>query len=301
MSDETAVGIDIGNGAWVVVELTAMRSEHRYELTGTCVPFDSIIESMRPECIVAIDAPVGLLDDARASPSKKGRSGDRGVDKGARKWCPSKSSVFPPPTQEQLVSAIAEHERARMGLTREESKRRLANVSPGGISRQVLELVPAIEAARKLKEAFPWRVFEGHPEVAFSAPSAGVLPLTKMSLTGALARAAVLSNHIDVDVASWAMQQECLSEVGADNWLDALAMAVVALDWARGRRHVLKTEDGRVHTWSGEESGIMALPWTALKEPPPRIGMQMAFTLAKSAGLRFVAKRTTRRADHGND
>jgi len=280
--NDAALGIDIGSRAWTVVELTAPRAEGRVQLAATCAAFDSILDCVQPGKVAIIDVPIGLLDDEDASRTDKGKSGDRDVDKGARKWCPSTSSVFPPPTKQQLASALAEHRRARSGKTKDESKRRLSNVEPGGISRQTLELVPAIDAAGKLKQAFPEHVFEGHPEVVFSALAEGVLPWPKSSLAGALARASILQRWLDVDVVSWAIGQECSTGVAADNWLDALALAVVAIDWSRGHRKILKTRDGRVHTWVDEADGIMALPSTERCDPPPRLERDRAMAVART-------------------
>jgi predicted RNase H-like nuclease len=113
--NEAAFGIDIGSGAWAVVELTAPRAEGRVQLAATRVAFDSILDCVQPGKTVIIDVPIGLFDDEDASPTDRGKSGDRDVDKGARKWCQSTSSVFPPPTKQQLVSSLAEHRRARSG------------------------------------------------------------------------------------------------------------------------------------------------------------------------------------------
>jgi predicted RNase H-like nuclease len=277
----TAMGVDIGNGAWAVVEFDIPTTEGEVNLKAACVPLRSIVDwaPARAAAVVVIDIPIGLLRDSDASPTKKGLSGDRNVDRGARKWCPSPSSVFPPPTQQQLRSAVVEHRRASTARHEETSRRILGNVQPGGMSRQTFELVPAIDGARQLKEALPDRVFESHPEVVLSALAGGILPFRKTSLAGALARAGVLQARLCVDVVSWAIRREFETRVAADNWLDALAMALVATDWARNRRQVLKTRDGRVHLWNGEADGIMALPSTMLMEAPKPLQEEIAMRL----------------------
>lgn len=258
--------------------------------SATRIPFGSHPVGIRPDAIVIIDAPIGLLDNEDASPTDKGKSGDRDVDKGARKWCSSTSSVFPPPTQQQLASAIEEHRRAGAGTTKEAKRRRLGNVEPGGMSQQTFELAPAVEAARLLKAAFPEQVFEGHPEVVFTALARGVLPLPKLSLAGALVRAGLLRERLGIDVVDWVIRQESSTGVAADNWLDALAMALVAADWVRGNRLLLKTRDGLVHSWASELDGIMALPVTDLKAPPPRVEREQAIRLVSPGGSTPTAK-----------
>lgn len=281
-AERTAIGIDIGDGAWAIVELAIGSDQQGRTPNATRIPFGSLHAGIRPDAIAIIDAPIGLLDNEDASPTDKGKSGDRDVDKGARKWCPSTSSVFPPPTQQQLASAIEEHRRAAVGTTKEAKRRRLGNVEPGGMSQQTFELAPAVEAARLLKAEFPEQVFEGHPEVVFSALAKGVLPLPKLSLAGALVRAGLLRERLEIDVVDWVIRQESSTGVAADNWLDALAMAIVAADWAQGTRFVLKTRDGLVHSWAGEADGIMALPILDLKAPPPRFERERAIRLASS-------------------
>jgi predicted RNase H-like nuclease len=230
--------------------------------------------------VIVIDIPIGLLDDTEAAATPKGLSGGRPVDKGARKWCPSPSSVFPAPTREQLASAVREHERAARAADPADRRARLSNVRPGGMSAQSLQLVPAIESARKLKALLPDQVFEAHPEVTFTVLAGGVLPIAKSTLLGGLARAGVLSRHVQFDVLQWALELEARTRVAADNWLDALSMALVARDWALGRRAILSGSDGNVETWNGQRDRIMALPATDLTGPPPRLPMDAARQLA---------------------
>ncbi len=272
------MGVDIGDKSWAVVYLETIDQSEFKEPDARSVPYDGDL-GVSPGQICVIDIPIGLLDDEDASPTEKGMSGDREVDKAARKWCRSSSSVFPPPTKEQFKSAAREHLRAKT----EGGKRKLRNVEPGGMSNQCLELVPAIDSARKLKDKFPDQVYESHPEVVFSALAMGILPSSKASLIGELARVAILTNRLGFDVLNWVMWQECSTDIFAHNWLDALAMAVVASDWTRQiDRKILKSCDGQVCTWKKESNGIIALPATELTGAPPRLRADAAMKYAKS-------------------
>ena len=186
--------------------------------------------------------------------------------------------MFHPPTEEQFASALKEHERAKNA----KAARVLANVTPGGMSKQALELVPAMASARKLKAGFPAQVFESHPEVVFTALAKGKVPAGKATLFGALARAGVLAERLGQDVLSLVLDTESKERCAADNWLDALSMLVVAADWAIGRRRVLKSKDGSAQTWVDEREHLIALPWTNLTGPPNG-------TLSHEQAMRWIA------------
>jgi predicted RNase H-like nuclease len=170
-----------------------------------------------------------------------------------------------------------EHERAKTA----KAPRVFANVTPGGMSKQALELVPAMDSARKLKARFASQVFESHPEVVFTALAVGKVPAKKTSLFGALVRAGVLAERLARDVLTLVLDMESKEKCAADNWLDALSMVVVAADWAMGQRKLLKSRDGHAHAWMGETDCLIALPWTGLPEGK----------LSREQALRWIAPR----------
>ena len=168
----TAAGLDIARGKWALVEIS-WDDVQELQLTGKTIEYGEI--EIRDAWDVAIaDVPIGLVQDHEAAVSKQGRSGDRPVDRGARRWCRSSSSVFPPPTEGQFQTGLQEHQRAAAALTKTAQRRNLEAVKPGGLSKQSLELLPAIDDAAKLKSHHPAQVFESHPEVVFSV-LAGVI------------------------------------------------------------------------------------------------------------------------------
>ena len=274
------LGLDIGDNQWACVTLHLESSGtgvHLIEVEASAFAYDNVPD-LPHDCEIAIlDIPVGLLDDVDAARTAKGCSGDRSVDRGARRWCRSTSSVFPPPTRGQLETGIAEHRRASSASQKVERKRKLPNVSPGGLTQQSLELLPAIASGAKLKGRYPDRVFESHPEVVFAVLARGILPAGKMSLSGALARAAVLSESLKMDCLRWVLERESETAIGADNWLDALAMSVVALDWRVPTcRKMLYQEKGNVEVWQGQSERLMALPWSA-ENRPDRLSSHQVF------------------------
>lgn len=270
----TVVGIDIASGRWAVVELS-WEDGRVVDLAASTVAYGQLEFSPR-WALAVVDIPVGLMKDEDAKTTPKGRSGDRPADRGARRWCPSTSSVFPPPTLGQFRTGIEEHRRAACAL-KPQQERNLAAVTPGGLSKQSFELLPAIADAAQLKSTRPDVFFESHPEVAFSAWAAGVLPvakgLKKKALAGIVYRAALLTERLGLDVLPWVAWQELQFHIPANDWLDALAMATVALDWSLKpeERRVLRDAMGQVLPYDGEHDLLMALPHTVLRAPPAKL------------------------------
>lgn len=273
------IGIDIGKGQWTVVRATCNAQGHLGPPRAELVPYQTPIPL--DEALAVIDIPVGLLDAPEASASPKGLSGDRDVDRGARKWCASTSSVFAPPTAQQLASSVAEHARAATAGER----RVLANVAPGGLGAQSFELVPAIESARRLKLAHPNAVFEAHPEVTFTMLAGGKVAAKKTTLLGKLVRLSLLRARLGAQVADWLLRTELESGVAVDNWLDALAMLVVAHDWATGARSMLATRDGLVQPWDGRRDRLLAIPRSAHVEPVPKLGTDELLAIATNQSV----------------
>ena len=267
-----AVGLDIAGGGWALVEIS-LQDGCEPQLSAKTVPYGQLDFDEATTLAIA-DVPIGLLNDQEAKMTKRGQSGDRQVDRGARRWCRSSSSVFPPPTEGQLRTGMREHRRAASGQTAEERRRKLTEVAPGGLSKQSFELLPAIEDVAKMKSKQPDRIFESHPEVVFSVLAGGVVPVSKASPTGAMYRAALLTNRPCSQVLCWVLRQEAATGIAAEHWIDAVSMAVVAYDWIRdpASRRMLSDESGHVWPWQdGQLERIMALPHTDLVAPPRRL------------------------------
>lgn len=158
--------------------------------------------------------------------------------------------MFPPPTRAQL-------------------RRALAGTRPPGLSVQTFNICPAIEAARRAAEKWPGAVLESHPEVVFSALGGALLGAPKKSGAGATARVRLLQARFDFDVRAW-VTRATHEHGGADDWVDALAMLLVARDWAAGTRTMLQRADGNPEPWKRGARAFVALPTGTPNEPPPR-------------------------------
>ncbi len=265
-------GLDVGKKKWACVKLWLDVQGKIEKVTGDPIPHLPCPE-LTDDCILAIaDVPIGLLDDCKAKKSKRGGTvGRRPVDEGAKKWCLSHGSACDPPTILQYKSGLLEHARAA-AAAKSDKRRKLGNVLPKGLSCQSLEMIPAIQSAEKVKEKYPEKLYESHPEVAFAAVASGILPFNKKSLTGSLARAIHLGRRLKMDCVRWVIRQEGRTTIKADDWHDALVMALVAYDWqVKEDRWILSGENGNPQEWNGERDRMMALPLTALRQAPEEL------------------------------
>jgi predicted RNase H-like nuclease len=247
-------GFDIGKGQWACVKLILGAHDRILEACGEAMPY-SPAPILANDCIVAVaDVPIGLIADSEATDTAKGgRSGARVVDRGARRWVLHNGSVASPPTIEQFESGLLEHVRAARAKTKAGRRRKLRNVTPAGLTRMGLEMIPAIESAAVTKARFPNKLYESHPEVVFAVIAGGIIPVNKKTLSGTLGRAHYLSARLGFDCLKWVMTQEARFEIDADDWLDSLSMALVAYDWRLPvRRQMLATADGMVRRWRME-------------------------------------------------
>jgi predicted RNase H-like nuclease len=279
--------MDVGKKKWACVKL-GLSPEGRIEKVES-EPLPFLPPPVLPkDCrVVVADVPIGLLEDSKGTINMKGNtSGSRSVDKGARKWCRQTGSVSAPPTRGQFLTGLDEHSRAAQATTKSERRRRLETVKPKGLTFQALEMLPAIESGAKIKCLYPDRFYESHPEIVFAAIAGGIIPMGKKSLSGVMARAMYLSKRLGIDCVRWVIDQEGKTKINVDDWLDALAMAVVAYDWrVLAGRKMLSAVDGKPKAWSGERDFLMALPTTDLKEPPQGIPLKQATSIVL-AGLK---------------
>lgn len=257
-------GLDIAKGRWACVKLILGPAGQVAEIRGVPLAYDPT-PVLTDDCLLAIaDVPLGIIPDSEASDTKGGgRSGDRPVDRGARKWVLSSGSVAPPPTQEQYLSGMEEHARAARATSKADRRRKLDNVKPPGLNQIGFQMIPAMASGAATKAGYPGRLFESHPEVVFAVLAGGIIPGGKKTLSGTLGRALYLTKRIGIDCMKWVMKQELESDIGVDDWLDAVSMALVAYDWRqKDKRVMLYTANGIVQKWRGESDRLMAIPAT---------------------------------------
>ena len=134
-------GVDGCRAGWVVALLqqTPERPEHHVQL---CANFAHVLTLTPQPAVIAIDIPIGLLDEPQP--------GGRECDRQARRLLGRRaSSVFTPPTRPLLKAT------------------RYEQVRPYGLSIQAFNILPKIrEVDRLMTPALQQSVFEAHPELA---------------------------------------------------------------------------------------------------------------------------------------
>jgi predicted RNase H-like nuclease len=190
---------------------------------------------------IVVDAPIGLPDEEGK------RCKLRDCDREAKRWIGKalQSSVFPVPCAAELAEYLR---RKEAGLPLQKGHFR--------------GLLPAIHSAKVIRSLNP-NTLEGHPELAFAALAGRALPpcAAKTTLTGMLFRQGLLSSRYGAHVDLLAVAR--FGRIGAVDFIDAAAMAVVAAGWhRRGDVPVLRTKEGDPGMLSrrGNRDMLMALP-----------------------------------------
>lgn len=258
-------GLDGAKGRWLSAVLPANGELLLSDIDLTIIGFD---DKPAPHELTFVDAPIGLLFNSNAKPTPKGVSGIRPVDRGAKLWCRSSSSVFSPPTEEQLRSGLAEISKA----SRESRPVKLANVAPGGLSKQTLGILPAIESAAKWKAFAPDRVFEAHPEAIFAALVHARARAGKNSLRGIMDRAAAIRASLTTsetgEVLDFVANEEHRLSVGADDVVDAIALALAARSWCESNsKMAILDATGVCKNVRGQGEPLLAMPAMATQPP----------------------------------
>lgn len=204
------LGLDWANkkDGWAYCALTA--ASGRAPQLG-CLALDQVPKSdlVRNATCIVIDIPIGLSDVKRED------CASRECDCGARRWVGSaSSSVFAPP----VIAELANWQRRRHAA---EPQRRGHSFS----------LLAAIHSADEVRSRNP-RTLESHPELVFTAVTGRAFPPSgrKKLLVGLLARAALLQRQgIKINLSHLVG----LRPIPTDNYLDAMAMALVARSWQK--------------------------------------------------------------------
>ena len=204
-------GVDGCPAGWVAMLAPFQAQEHQesQELkVELCADFGAILALHHKPEIVAIDIPIGLLEEQQA--------GGRVCDQLARRLLPGrKSSVFSPPIR-RLLDATA-YEQVRQH----------------GVSIQAFGILPKIrEVDGLMTPAVQRRVREGHPELAFRSLTGAPMQHNKKTRLGREERIQALERiemfqtlRHTLDIVSATYRR---SQVGVDDLLDACVLAWVA-------------------------------------------------------------------------
>lgn len=211
MDRAPCIGVDGCRGGW----LAALDDPDEAGLPRLALfrTFSALLEAAPEDALIAVDMPLGL-------PATR-IVGGRRCDRAARKLLgPRRSSVFSPPARDVLDATTFDEVRGR------------------GLTIQAFNLLPRIrELDRAVDPELQGRVFEAHPELAFSALAGAPMAHPKRTQRGRQRRLAELSRVWGQGVAAHAHVAKHgfkRSLVAPDDVLDAWALVLTARRRARG-------------------------------------------------------------------
>ena len=212
-------GVDGCPGGWCVVCVAPQTQEIVVQL---CPDFGAVL-ALRPRPdFIAIDIPIGLLDERQA--------GGRECDRLARRRLPGRaSSVFSPPV------------RGLLGATR------YRQVRSHGLSIQAFGIVAKIrEVDRLMTSALQGWVYEAHPELAFRSLAGAPMRYSKKTSAGREERLQALERLASFravrDLLETVATRYRRSQVAFDDFLDACVLAWLAGRIAAGTAQRLPAE-----------------------------------------------------------
>ena len=205
-------GIDGCRGGWFAVLLkrppvAPFVADLRFVL---CPTFSELLNLPENPCPIALDIPIGLLDQPQP--------GGRPCDRAARALLGRgrASSVFSPPTRTALQAR---------------SYPEAMRLNGAGMSKQAFHLMGKIrEVDALMQPALQRRIYEAHPELAFLALAGQPMRHNKKTLAGRRERAALVAprfgdRFIEPQEAQKGYSR---SQVAIDDVLDAYALAITA-------------------------------------------------------------------------
>ncbi len=216
-------GVDGCRGGWLALRGKFVRKKFVQEKPLLLSRFEEIFGLPKAPKIIAVDIPIGLLDEPRP--------GGRECDRLARcllGW-PRASSIFTPPLRPALKTNDYQE----------------AKSLSGGLSKQAFYILPKIrEVDETLEKISEGVVFETHPELVFMRLAGEALKTSKKSPLGRQERKNLL-----LRTGLFSSLEDNLSSlpkgVGLDDLLDAYACLLTALKIYQGKARCLPTQPPR--------------------------------------------------------
>jgi len=214
-------GVDGCRAGWVVALVEQQRRGIQKHDLRLCARFDEVLALSPQPTVIAVDMPIGLLQEPQP--------GGRECDRQARRLLGRRaSSVFTPPIRALLAATQYEQVRAQ------------------GMSRQAFGILPKIrEVDRLMTPQLQLVVYEAHPELAFRALAGAPLHHNKKTSAGRAERLQLLERapggrlrEIRSAVEN-ALKAFPRMHVAPDDLLDAYVLTRTALRIARGQANRL--------------------------------------------------------------
>lgn len=208
-------GVDGCRAGWIVVLLDIRGRRFSRQRVMLCERFTDVLACSSKQSILAVDIPIGLLDEAQP--------GGRSCDHEARRLLGRRaSSVFSPPSRRVLT---AKH---------------YAEVRGEGLTRQAFGILPKVrEVDRVMTLRLQNRVYEAHPELAFCRMAGEPMRFNKKTMQGRHERLCALKTLPHAWIRGMVHDLETHSppfprtQVAPDDLFDASVLAYTAFRIAR--------------------------------------------------------------------
>ncbi|RST88313.1 DUF429 domain-containing protein [Aquibium carbonis] len=254
-SFRAVAGVDGCKAGWIAVIRRAEESDLE---ASVFLRFEDIVAALPIDAVIAVDMPIGLPDRI----SIGGRGPERLVREklGARQSSvfsiPSRSAVYAETAAFTTVDAwYAAHRRASVVARATSHPPRAISIQAFGIFGKIRELDEVLRTHTGLAE----RVIESHPEAAFWRLNGGREMQTPKKIRGQVnpagmeERKALLSACV---IGRAFLDRAPPRGAGADDFLDAAAMMLVAERHAQGRASPFPDPPGR------DSFGLPIAIWT---------------------------------------
>jgi predicted RNase H-like nuclease len=203
-------GVDGCHAGWIVVLVEHQAPQPGRHAIRLCAGFDQVLALEPAPMLIAIDMPIGLLDQPCP--------GGRACDRQARRLLGRRaSSVFSPPSRPILEATQYEQVRGH------------------GMSRQAFGIMPKIrQIDRLMTPARQQVVYEAHPELAFMALAGHPMHHNKKTFAGREERWQALRSAPEVPVRPVeeafepALHRFKRTQVAPDDLLDAYVLTRTA-------------------------------------------------------------------------
>lgn len=210
-------GVDGCRAGWVAALAQYDAAALTIQGIQLCPRFDDVLGLQPLPDVIAVDIPIGLLDEPRP--------GGRDCDRQARRLLGRRaSSVFSPPCRRILQATHYDQVRGH------------------GMSRQAFGILPKIrEVDRLMTPARQETVYEAHPELAFLSLTGNPLQLNKKTVAGRVARLRALNKMPSKPLGNvepafeHALKTFKRSQMAPDDVLDACVLLCTAYRIARGQ------------------------------------------------------------------
>jgi predicted RNase H-like nuclease len=228
----TIAGVDGCKAGWIAVVTEPEQAVYPCILAR----FSDLVSRLPDNAVIAVDMPIGLPDFTR--------HGGRGPEALVRRFLgPRQSSVFSIPSRAAVYAADEEFSTIERWYAAHREASRIARETsdpPRGVSIQAFGIFSKIRELDRLLIARPElrsRIVESHPEAAFRQLNGGSAMTLPKKVKGNIHAAGMEERRTLLALHGY--QRSFLDRApprgaGADDFLDAAAMMLVARRFARG-------------------------------------------------------------------